>query len=538
MKKQKQHTPRWLPVVLGVSLGVSLAGCGLVPEPLSREERSQAIAEDKVVLFDKQEPLSGPLTLYQAQARALRYNLDHRVKMMERAMSEGQSTIARFDLLPEVMASAGYRNRDNFNASSSRSMRTGRQSLETSTSQDRSRYLGDLVFRWNILDFGVGYFRAQQEGNKALIAEENRRKVSHNLMQDVRAAYWRAVGAQQMESVLQPVLDEARSALENARAAQKEGLQAPLESLRYQKSLVEIVRKLEGIQEQLKLARSELMRLVNLPPNQAFTLAAPAGEQAFAVPKLALPMEQMESLALQMRPELREEMYQTRIGVAEIRKAMLRLLPGVEVNIGGHYDSNSYLLNQHFADWGTQIAKNVFEILSAPQAIGNAETQKALADSRRMAAHMAILTQVHLAQEQFDMASKQYGRAVELDDLNQQINRHIANSAANEASSPMERIRASVDAVLTLVQRYQAYSDVQAALGKMYVSLGFDPLPETVQSHDINALAQALAEVDQDWAQGQFPQPTDTANPAEMPDTPETVGKAEGQGSWLSSLWR
>lgn len=388
------------------------------------------------MLFDKQEPLSGALTLYQAMARALKYNLDHRVKMMERAVSEGQSTIARFDLLPELMASAGYRGRDNFNASSSRSIQTGRQSLVTSTSQDRTRYLGDLVFRWNILDFGVSYFRAQQDGNKALIAEENRRKVSHNLMQDVRSAYWRAVGAQQMESVVRPVLEEARGALQNARAAQKEGLQAPLESLRYQKSLVEIVRKLEGVQEQLKLARSELMRLVNLPPGQEFTLAVPAGEQAFATPKLELPMAQMENLALQMRPELREEMYQTRIGTAEVHKAMLRLLPGVEVNIGGHYDSNSYLLNQHFGELGTQIAKNVFEILSAPQAISNAETQKALADSRRLAAHMAILTQVHLAQEQLDMASQQYARAVELDDLNQQINRHLVNSADNQPAAP------------------------------------------------------------------------------------------------------
>ncbi|WP_156302793.1 hypothetical protein [Methylogaea oryzae] len=145
---------------------------------------------------------------------------------------------------------------------------------------------------------------------------------------------------------------------------------------------------------------------------------------------------------------------------------------------------------------------------------------------------MAILTQVHLAQEQLDMASQQYARAVELDDLNQQINRHLVNSADNQASSPMERIRASVDAVFTLLQRYQSYSDVQAALGKVYVSLGFDPLPDTIQSHDINALAQALAEVDQDWSKGLFPQPTDTANQTELPD----VGKVQEDNDWLSGL--
>ena len=44
---------------------------------------------------------------------------------------------------------------------------------------------------------------------------------------------------------------------------------------------------------------------------------------------------------LRTRPELREQDYQARISAAETRKAMLRLLPGLEFSAGGHYDSNS-----------------------------------------------------------------------------------------------------------------------------------------------------------------------------------------------------
>ena len=201
----------------------------------------------------------------------------------------------------------------------------------------------------------------------------------------------------------------------------------------------------------------------------------------------------------------------------EVRKSIMRLLPGVEVEVGGHYDSNSYLLNQHWGDIGAQISKNVFELLSAPDMIRSAKTQKSLADSKRLAAHMAILTQVHLAHEQLATAQKQYDWAQELDQLNRQIQTHVANSAANEALSPLERIRTDVDAVLSHLQRQQAYADVQAAAGKMYVSLGLDPLPEAVEADDVNSLAQAIETVDKDWREGIFPRP--------LPE-PETEGEA------------
>lgn len=533
MPKQQKHT-RHTAITLGLLTGLSLSGCGLTPEPLSLSERTSLIAQDKTVLFDQQETIAAPLTLYQAMARALKYNLDHRVKMMERAVSEGQSTLARYSLLPELVASAGYSARDNFNASNSRGVPDGQQSLRTSTSQDRNRYLGDLVFRWNILDFGVGYFSAQQEGNKALAAEENRRKVSHNLMQDVRSAYWRALSAQHLEKDIEPVIAEARQALKLSRESEQQRLRPPLDSLRYQKSLVEIIRRLDALLDQQKMAKAELAGLLNLPVNLNYLLAEPHPQAETQVPKVDLPMERMEEIALQMRPELRQEMYQTRISAAEIHKAMLRLLPGVEVKIGGHYDSNSYLLNQHFAELAPQIAKNVFELLQAPQAIRTAETQKALADQRRLAAHMAILTQVHLANEQLDLARKQYEQALELDDINQQILRHVANSADSEATSAMERIRTAVDAIMTQLQRRQSHAEMQAALGKLYVSLGFDPLPEEVPAYDVDTLAGAIETIDQAWAQGRLPEPTDRSNEAMAPEEkPKGIFEL---GEWMSAV--
>lgn len=489
-------------------------GCSLTPLALTQQERETLITADSAVIFKDQEPLSAPLTLYQAMSRALKYNQDHRVKMMEKAVAEGQATLAKFDLLPDLVAAAGYNGRDNFNASSSRSLTSDSpdQNLKMNTSQDRSRFMGDLNLRWNILDFGVSYFRAQQEGNKVLMSAENRRKISHNIMKDVRSAYWRALSAQRMTAKIAPVLAEAQRAFELSKQAEKEKLRSPVEGLRYRKSLLEIVRRLEALQDQQRLAKAELAGLINLPPNQDFQLADDGVNPWPEIAKPKISLAQMDEMALHFRPELRQEMYQTRISADEVKKAMLRLLPGVELQASANYDSNSYLLNHDWSSIGTQISKNLFEILSAPQAIATAETQESLAHTKRLAAYMAIITQVRMSQQQLDLSENQFQRTVELDDINQNIHHHVLNSEMADALSSLERIRISVDSVLSSLQKHQAYAESQDALAKLYVSLGFDPLPETIENSNIDTLAAAIETIDKQWQQGQYPQIKDVVD--------------------------
>jgi hypothetical protein len=50
---------------------------------------------------------------------------------------------------------------------------------------------------------------------------------------------------------------------------------------------------------------------------------------------LKVDLASLEQEALTSRPELREQDYQSRISAAETRKAMLRLLPGLEFSAAG-----------------------------------------------------------------------------------------------------------------------------------------------------------------------------------------------------------
>ena len=60
-----------------------------------------------------QEPVAAALTLPEAMARAVKYNLDNRLKLLEEAVSQRQLDLASYDLLPKLTVAAGYAGLDN-----------------------------------------------------------------------------------------------------------------------------------------------------------------------------------------------------------------------------------------------------------------------------------------------------------------------------------------------------------------------------------------------------------------------------------------
>ena len=153
---------------------------------------------DRDVMYADQEVLTEPLTFSGALARALKYNLDYRLKLMEIALSQGLLDVSRLDLLPRVVADAGYRSRNNDSGGTSIGIEDRLVSLRPSTSEERAFSTARAELSWNVLDFGISYYRAKQAADEVSIAEERRRKILQNIVQDVRSAYWRAAAAQRL----------------------------------------------------------------------------------------------------------------------------------------------------------------------------------------------------------------------------------------------------------------------------------------------------------------------------------------------------
>lgn len=416
-------------------------------------------------------------------------------------MAQRQVDLATFDMLPRMALSAGYAGRSNISASSSESIRTGTQSLEPSTSQDRDRGVADLTMVWNVLDFGVSYVSAKQQGDQRLIVQERRRKVLHTIIQDVRSAYWRAVAADRLLTQIDSLMARVAQARDNSQRLSEQRIGDPIQALSYQRALIEATRQLEEQRRALSLAKTELATLINLPLGTQVELAPEAGYQ---VPELKVELGTLEQEALASRPELREQDYQARISAAETRKAMLRLLPGLEFSAGGHYDSNSFLVNQSWADYGVKVTWNLFNVLSAPAAIDVAKAGQEVADARRQAMSMAILAQLHVANANFREAQRQFQTSQQLAGLDGQIVEQLRNRYQAQGIGELELIQGELNTLQADLRRDLAYAELRNSYGQLFASVGLDPLPESIASDSVADIATALANREAQWQAGQL----------------------------------
>lgn len=492
MKRSKQ--------LFGASLlALAISGCAVTSEPIERSVSAQRAKSDLQGMYQNQEPLSGPLTLHQAMARAVKYNLEGRLKIMEEALAKRQLDLASFDMLPRMALSAGYAGRSNTSASSSESVRTGTQSLEPSTSQDRNRRVADLTMVWNVLDFGVSYISAKQQGDQRLIVQERRRKVINTIVQDVRSAYWRAVAAERLLTQIDSLMARVDQAQANSQRMSEQRIGDPVQALGYQRSLIEAMRQLQEQRRALSLAKTELSTLINLPMGSDLTLATP---DDYVVPELKVKLASLEQEALTNRPELREQDYQTRISAAETRKAMLRLLPGLEFSAGGHYDSNSFLVDSRWADYGAKVTWNLFNVISAPAAIDVAKAGEEVATARRQAMSIAVLAQVYVANANFQEAARQFKTSEQLSDIDGQILTQLRNRYQAAGLGELDLIQGELNTLQADLRRDLAYADLRNAYGQIFASAGLDPLPEQLDSDKVQAIATAMASRESDWAAG------------------------------------
>lgn len=524
MKISKRFPAR----ILALScLSLALAGCGAIkPQPFTADEVKDRVSQDRVHMYADQEPIVAPITFHEAAARALKYNLDYKLKLMEHALARSLHDVSTHEMLPQLVASAGYVGRNNDSGGTSIGIEDRQESLRPSTSQERHRGLADLSISWNVLDFGVSYYRAQQKADQVLMAEERRRKVVQNVLQDVRNSYWRALGAQKLIHRVDGLLERVNQALVRAKEIEREGLMPRQEVLAYQRALLDAVSLLTLRRQDLELSRAELNALMSIAPGTAYTLAE---ETEQALPAVPANIDALETMALERRPEIMEEWYRKRVTENDIKAAKLMMFPNLNFDAGLHYDSNKYNYNANWADYGLRLSWNILRLAQWPALNRAHDYQNKTDDMRRMALSMAVLTQVRVGIQRYGLALAELDFAQESLRVDQQMLHFAKASKQSRYQSELEVIRAEARALLAEYQRYASYSNAQAAWGRVYNSVGLDVLPETVESHDVKSLARAIADTTQQWQSEVFSASIQAALPAQQSpeDAPQPLPVAK-----------
>lgn len=487
---QATKNTNFAPKLLTLMVALTLTGCSIFPQLATKEEVNTRVKEDMSAMYTNQEPITAALSLEEAVARTLKYNLDYRLKQMESALALDIANYSKYDMWPKLLANAGYRARSNFSGGNSIGIEDGIESLRSSTSEERGFAQAGAEFSWNVLDFGVSYYRAKQNADQFLIAEERRRKLVQNMMQDVRAAYWRALGAQRLTADAKDILVRADKAMVRSREAESQKVISPALALNYQRALLDATSLLNQRRQDLEFAKRELAALMSVPPGQEFTLAD--SQEAKLPPAPTGNLLALEEMALQQRPELREEDFKKRITAAETKKQILSFMPNLNFAGGWQYNSNDFLYNSNWQQASVGVTWNLLKLFSLP-ALEQTQKQQAEVDSaRRTALSMAILTQLRVSVERYRLAMEDYKLADTASSVDKRLADYTKASVSAKLESELEAIRTQARSVLGAYQKANAYANAQIAFGRMYNTLGFDPLEDNYGKNNIAELSQRV----------------------------------------------
>ena len=476
-----------------VFICLALVACARSPKVIDEESLNFSIAED-ISLLGVDATLQN-IDLHTAIAIAIKNNRDLRISVMESALSQRQADLQKFDMLPDIALNAGYSKFTELQPSTSVTVENdsepspdldGTQSY--TISRDRSQTTRNIEFTWNALDFGLSYIRAGQQADRYLIAKELERKAVQNITRDIIRSYWKAQASENLLEKLNPLLKRVEDALADSQYIEELLISAPMDSLLYQKELLDVQRTLQTQQRALINSKNELASLMGIMPNQKFTLA----DNNTFLTNLNMDIQTMEEIALRSRPELMESRYQKRISSKDTRAAMLALIPSLKINAAYGYTNNNYLLNQDTTEYGASIGGNLFDIFSIGAARKASKANQEVIAERHLAIAMTVVSQVHLSNINYDLAIEEYDTAQRYLDVAERISKQVQNAQKVSRFGELEVIREEASLLVAELRKDLAFSEMQHSIGQIYASIGKDLLPENHQNMTIEDLSSRI----------------------------------------------
>ncbi|MDA8846643.1 TolC family protein [Candidatus Pelagibacter sp.] len=474
-----------------------ISACVRSPQPISLFETEEKALKDisnieEIKKDNKAWEENLEIDLYTAIALAIKNNKELKVKLLENALANRQIDKIKFEMLPSLAANAGYSSSDDYRATTSANVSTddnaGVIGSDYSTSSQRSIANQDIGFTWNALDFGLSYIKAGQSNNRYLISDEAEKKASHNIVREVIRTYWNSLSAEKLIKKYDPLLIEVDAALNDSQKIEELLLIKPMDALLYQKELLDIQRALQTQKQSFIDAKIQLGTLMGLLPNQKFKIV----DTNEPLTILDMTLNGMEEHALIHRPELIENHYEERISVQQTKAGIISLLPGLNFNAAWTSSSNDYLMNKTNFEYGTTLGANLLNVFSYPKIKKINETNLQIIKEQRLALSMAVLSQVHLSNIDYQMALEEYATADRYYDVSKKITDQVKNAQKIARFGNLELIRERASLLVAELRFDIAYTKLQHAIGQIYTSVGLDVTEDNVKELGVKQYAEII----------------------------------------------
>ncbi len=408
------NRPRCL--FLLVFSSVTLSGC-----ITNSIETSENVFDNDVIIpsveqvFVQEDPVKSAISLSESLARAVKTNMMFRSRQIENAASISGYQASNYTKLQDLL----YKDSNH-----TRLIDPGRLKCDT----DNEREL--------------------------VIAAEQQRKITQELVADVHTSYWQVVALQRVNSKVYLMEKELYDALDYAKVIYSDNVKPPLEALQYQRSLRASIYQLQQFKTEYILAKSRFATLMGLDPKKSYSLVRPRNYSDPLPLNRKNGIQSLESLALTLRPEIRQA-YCSPALIKEKQTLNLRSL-----------------LTQ--SDRGTSNSKRQLALAKLASEAFNA---------------IGGLNQAYLSYAEARTELNLAGQVVKQD---RAVIKSAAGTSATQLSEHLAIINQKMDEVISQRHYELAYAKWQAAAAKLILELGHDRIPNIDHTKSISSLSGAI----------------------------------------------
>lgn len=407
-----------------------------------------------------------PIDMYTAMALALKYNYSRRLASYQQSLLD--AGYVPYNKFPDILSKAGYRNTRNLSILNS-----------------------DLKVAWNALDLTTLYLMKGSVKYKAEVSFQENRKVMHNILQEARNLYWRALAAQRLVPVMDEMIEVLTLEVDEMNTQSKElvaeGQTPSSDKLVNKRKYMEAIKKTSELKHGMEDASIKLATFMGFHPNTEFKLVG-SEYGNFALPEIRQNLADLEWLALTSRPEIK--VFDIGLNIDDLKLQVKELEdPSIE-----SYKTNPSYYNEKWGQNAQEITMEVFE--DARKASMND-----LNTLRRERTTEIILSQLYVAWAQYMSAMEAYEIQKEIANVSEDIAEDVTISLGSYADkSKLEAARAIDDEA----KAFLAYADVQDALGDLYASIGLDAIPYDMYKAKASTIALTLKDTLKLWQKGKF----------------------------------
>lgn len=517
-------------VLLGVIGGIFI-GCEPSFEDM-QELREQNAKMDRELFNAMQERIAGGVTLETAVQLALKQNLQIWLSRQEQAIQREMMTGTLLKLLPELNLDINWDGRDTFNASNSIGLQTGEeaQNVKYSYSQSKEHIYGGFGMLWNIMDFGLTYFRHKQDAKKVAVAAQDLRRVRQKLALDVTTTYWNAITMRDVANRAKVVSEEIEAELIKIQElVEKKQLKESAAIMR-RYPLKKQKKRISMYIEAYRTAKVEMAQLMGLPAGARFELVDSIPELD---PVFEKDMKKLESIAILQRPELFQEDMNEKITRDEAYMSLLKMLPSPNMMIGIEADDNKFLYYGDWTKFGMNVSWNLFSIPSKLFEFKGHKMREQFIKRKRMAIAVAILTQLHLAMIEHNYAFEQYGVSADITADSDKVVQMMEQAIKEGTGRESQVIAQKVQQLEEYSGYMRAYARVMSARARVYNSVGVDPDSDGRMS--FAKAEQCLVAAATREAKAQNPQTKATAEVSVLVETEEALPEYSTEKTYVTT---